>query len=104
MGNRAHSRSLQGGTNSQTQLRYYSGLWVEFGFPETDGRSRVETRVKTKVKTPAEILDYFRENPDDSLAEVASAIGKSLSAVERASSKLAKEGKLRFVGPRKGGH
>jgi len=38
------------------------------------------------------------------LLEVAEAIGRSLSAVERASAKLAKEGRLRYVGPRKGGH
>lgn len=37
------------------------------------------------------------------LAEVAATIGKSLSAVERASAKLTKEGCLRYVGPRKGG-
>ena len=38
------------------------------------------------------------------LTEVASTIGKSLSAVERASSKLVKQGKLKHVGPQKGGH
>ena len=85
-----------------------SGLWVEFGFPKTREKTRVktrvETRVKTKVKTPVKIIEYLRENPNDTLADTASAIGKSLSAVERASSKLVKEGKLRFVGPRKGGH
>lgn len=31
-------------------------------------------------------------------------IGKSLSAVKRASAKLVREGRLRYVGPRKGGH
>ncbi|MBU4140035.1 MAG: winged helix-turn-helix domain-containing protein [Euryarchaeota archaeon] len=44
------------------------------------------------------------EKPEMTLAEVASKIGKSLSAVERASSKLVKAGRLRFVGPKKGGH
>jgi ATP-dependent DNA helicase RecG len=38
------------------------------------------------------------------LAEVAETIGKSLSAVERASAKLVKAGHLKYVGPRKGGH
>jgi ATP-dependent DNA helicase RecG len=37
------------------------------------------------------------------LAELAAKIGKSLRAVERATARLVKEGKLRFVGPRKGG-
>ena len=35
---------------------------------------------------------------------VATKIEKSLSAVERASAKLVKDGKLRYVGPQKGGH
>ena len=73
-------------------------------FTATLHRRAVKTPVETPVKTPVKILDYLRKNPNDTLADVASAIGKSLSAVERASSKLVKEGKLRFVGPAKGGH
>ena len=38
------------------------------------------------------------------LIEVAAAIGKSLSAVERASAKLVKEERLKHIGPAKGGH
>ena len=38
------------------------------------------------------------------LAEVAAEIQKSLSAVERASARLVKEGKLKHVGPQKGGY
>jgi ATP-dependent DNA helicase RecG len=38
------------------------------------------------------------------LAEVAEEIGKSLRAVERATAKLADDGRIRYVGPRKGGH
>lgn len=38
------------------------------------------------------------------LAEVAHSIGKSTSAVERAVAKLVEQGRLRFVGPRKGGY
>jgi ATP-dependent DNA helicase RecG len=56
------------------------------------------------VKTPDLILACLRANPDRTLAEVAREIGKSQSAVERASAKLVKAGKLRHVGPQKGGH
>jgi hypothetical protein len=35
---------------------------------------------------------------------VAEAVGKSLSAVERASANLVRVGKLKYVGPKKGGH
>jgi ATP-dependent DNA helicase RecG len=66
--------------------------------------SQTETRVKTRVKTSHLILETLAENPTMTLAELAERIEKSISAVERASSKLAKEGKLRYVGPQKGGH
>jgi ATP-dependent DNA helicase RecG len=38
------------------------------------------------------------------LAEVAAVVGRSVRAVEMASGKLVKAGRLRFVGPQKGGH
>ncbi|WP_447202878.1 helix-turn-helix domain-containing protein [Aeromonas sanarellii] len=57
-----------------------------------------------KVKTPELILAVLAEAPALTLKEVALRIGKSTSTVERATSALVKEGRLRFVGPRKGGH
>lgn len=56
------------------------------------------------LKTPMEILQCLQAEPTMTLAEVATAISKSLSAVARASAKLVKDGKLRHVGPQKGGH
>jgi len=92
------------------------GIWTEFVFSAAylDGlagepqqadaeKTPVKTRVQTPVKTPDRILGMLASDPDLTLAEVAQAIGKSLSAVERASAKLLKQGRLRFVGPRKGG-
>ena len=55
------------------------------------------------VKTPVKILQLLKEKPDLSLPELAALIGKSVSAVERASAKLVKAGKLRRIGPAKGG-
>ena len=78
--------------------------------PEADLGDSVEvegsekTPVETPVETPDQILQMLDEKPEMTLAEVASKIGKSLRAVERASSKLVKAGRLRFVGPKKGGH
>jgi len=69
---------------------------------ETEGSEKKQ--VETQVKTPDQILQILDEKPEMTLAEVAQKIGKSLSAVERASSKLVKAGRLRFVGPKKGGH
>lgn len=50
------------------------------------------------------IVEKIKENPSLSLAEIAEMINKSLRAVERASLKLVKEGKIKHVGPKKGGH
>ena len=73
--------------------------------------TRVETPVKTqaikpqtRVKTPEQILAVFAADPVATLAEAAARIGKSPSAVERATAKLVKAGRLRHHGPAKGGH
>jgi len=87
-------------------------VWVEFPFSASyldsisgtgERMATVKTPVKAPVKTPVNILHLLAARPDMTLAEVAETIGKSLSAVERASAKLVKEGRLRYVGPRKGG-
>lgn len=66
--------------------------------------AQVETQVETPVKTSEMILQILIRDSSLSLKEVSDRIGKSLSAVERASSKLVKDGKLKFVGPKKGGY
>ncbi len=60
--------------------------------------------LETPVKTPEAILQYLADKPDMTLAEVAARMGKSLSAVQRASAKLVKDGKLKYIGPQKGGY
>lgn len=83
------------------------GLWVEFHFPasvKTPVKTPVKTLVKTLVKTPEKILAVLRANPSMSLPDVATHIGKSPSAVERAASKLVNDKRLKRVGPAKGGH
>src|ERR1700676_4185734 len=86
-----------------------SGLWVNFPFakeiiPRTSGQPREKTLEKTPEKTPEKILAVLAAHPDLSLAEVAARIGKSNSAVERAAAKLVKSGRLKRIGPAKGGH
>jgi ATP-dependent DNA helicase RecG len=71
---------------------------------ELEQATLVKTRVETLVKTPDRILQLLREKPTMTLAEVATTIGKSLSAVERASAKLVKAGQLKHIGPQKGGY
>jgi hypothetical protein len=61
----------------------------------------VKTRVETRVETSTHILQVLAANPP--LADLAAALGKAPSTVERAVAKLGEQGRLRFVGPRKGG-
>jgi ATP-dependent DNA helicase RecG len=71
---------------------------------KTSVKTPVKTRVETPVKTPDLIIRTLQEDPNLSLAQVAVHIGKSISAVERASAKLVKAGRLTYIGPKKGGH
>ncbi len=76
----------------------------EMNHPTATEENRLtETPVKTPVKTPERILILLRQNPDMTLAEMASILEKSTSAVERAARRLRQQGRLRYVGPQKGG-
>ncbi len=57
----------------------------------------------TPEKTPEKILRLLGKNPHLTLAEAAENIGKSARAVERAATKLVKSGRLKRIGPQKGG-
>jgi ATP-dependent DNA helicase RecG len=74
-----------------------NGLWSIFRFAPPPNTS-------APVETPERILALLASNPRMTLAQVATTIGKSLSAVERAAARLAGQSRLRFIGPRKGGH
>ena len=81
-----------------------AGVWVTFTFAHAPVETRVKALVETPVKTPAAILVCLGGNPNMTLTEVAARLGKSVSAIERASAKLVTQGKLKYVGPKKGGH
>jgi Fic family protein len=63
-----------------------------------------KTPVKTPQKTPQAILDLLRKQPDMSFQQLAVKLGKSESAIKRAVRGLREAGRLRRVGPDKGGH
>jgi ATP-dependent DNA helicase RecG len=63
-----------------------------------------KTSVETSVKTSVRILMLLSQNPEMTLTEVASEVGRSVRAVEMAVAKLVKAGKLQHLGPQKGGH
>ncbi|GHU93282.1 winged helix-turn-helix domain-containing protein [Candidatus Desulfovibrio trichonymphae] len=61
-------------------------------------------REKTLPKTPDGILCLLREKQSLTATAMAESLGKSRSAILRAIRKLCEEGRLRHVGPKKGGH
>ena len=85
---------------------------VSFGRPSSaegiirpgSTEASVKTSVKTSVKASVKILELLARYPEMTLTQVAVEIKRSTRAVEMASSKLVKEGRLRHVGPQKGGH
>jgi predicted HTH transcriptional regulator len=76
-------------------------LWVNFPFSK---EIVARTAGLPEEKTPEKILAVLTDHPELSLAEVAAQIGKSASGVERAAAKLVNSGRLRRIGPAKGGH
>jgi ATP-dependent DNA helicase RecG len=80
-----------------------NGLWIEFPFSPDYLALIRGTPVETLVKTPQRILAFLHRQLTATLHEVATALGLSTSAVERAARRLQKEGWLRRVGPKKGG-
>lgn len=78
------------------------GFCVEFPFPVPAKDSG--TSVKTSVKTPEAILNLLAATPSMTLAEIATSIGKTRRTVELAAAKLVKAGRLKHVGPQRGGH
>ncbi len=90
-------------------VRFNTMFTLEFLRPTyTAGAESVKTSVKASVKasvkTSVKLLELLSENPQMTLAEAAQIIGKSVRAIELASAKLVKQGKLKHVGPQKGGH
>jgi ATP-dependent DNA helicase RecG len=60
--------------------------------------------VETSLKTSLVILELMNKNPDITLAEVASQIGRTLRSIERSVSRLRKKGKIIYKGSNKKGH
>jgi len=67
-------------------------------------KTSVKASVKTSVKTSVKILEYIAESPETTIPELAEVTGVTTRSVERNIKKLQDAGKLRRVGPAKGGH
>lgn len=67
-------------------------------------KSRVRGRGENRLKTPDAILQMLRDSPSLTRVGLAEALGLSVKAIEKNLAKLKYDGRLRRVGPDKGGH
>jgi len=85
-------------------------LWVEFPFSAayldslTTGGTAPEAREKTREKTREKVLFLIGEHPSITTAALANQIGITAKGIEWQLGKLKAEGRIRRVGPAKGGH
>jgi len=68
------------------------------------GETTGETPGETPGKTPAAILELLKREPYLSIPDLATRLGRSESAIERAIRRLRESGRLRRIGAAKGGH
>jgi len=64
----------------------------------------IKTSVITSGKTSGKIIDALNKNCFMTIPELAHMIGISTRSIERNLQKLQKDGRLRRIGPPKGGH
>jgi len=64
----------------------------------------VKTRVKVRVKTREKILSILKATPYITINELAEIVGISQKGVEEQIAKYKKEGRIKRMGPNKGGH
>jgi predicted HTH transcriptional regulator len=67
-------------------------------------KSGLKSTLKSGLKTENKILDLIRDNNTISYAEIVETLGMARSGIAKQIKKLQEEGRLRRVGPDKGGH
>jgi len=67
-------------------------------------KSSVNSSVNSSVKTEDKILNYFKENPDATIKEIAHYLNLSTRAIEKQVAKLKNAGKLKRAGSARAGH
>ncbi len=63
----------------------------------------VDILPKSSEKTDVEILTRLAENPDMTISKLAEALSVTTRAIEKQLAKLQEQGRLRRVGPARGG-
>jgi ATP-dependent DNA helicase RecG len=71
---------------------------------KSSAKGSVKGSVKRSARTDEQILELLSVHKDAAMADVAKALGLSTRAVEKRVASLRKTGRLRRVGPKRGGH
>jgi ATP-dependent DNA helicase RecG len=84
-------------------------LWVEFPYSDAymarlKGEVATDYKEKSSGKSSGKILELMRNKPYMTIPELAEQLGISTRAVEKNLRKLQEAGRLKRVGPAKGGH
>ena len=74
--------------------------------PKSSEKSSENSRnlEKSSEKTDVEILTRLAENPGLTISRLAGILGVTTRAIEKQLAKLQEQGRLRRVGPARGGH
>lgn len=83
------------------------GMDCVYGEKQTQTENRLENEKaaqKTAQKTAQKIIDIVKSNPNVTVAELETILGKSNGAIKEQIQKLKSKGVLKRVGPDKGGH
>ena len=101
---RIHDECRERGVKVKFEL-LKTGFLTSFPRPEW-AREETEEKIKeeTKEKTSKKILQHMKQNPSITTAGLAAGLGLSVGSVEWSLRKLKEGGKIRRVGPKKGGH
>lgn len=71
---------------------------------KTKVKTTVKTTVKTKIKPRESIIDLIKENPSITREELAKQLNLTMEGIDWNLRKLKKDGRLKRIGPKKGGH
>lgn len=84
--------------------------WAVIPLPDTavpdsgrDGESRQKSRQKSRQRNSERLLVLMRRDPSSTTLELMRALGLSRAGVQKIVSRLKKAGRLRRIGPDKGG-
>ncbi len=88
------------------QFKWDDFVTVTFPLPEveTSGKMSGKTSGKMSGKTSGKIIEHINANSHITIPELAEMIGVTERTIQRNLQKLQKEGKVKRIGPAKGGY